>query len=65
MKGWMTGFHSSEDSREVRAERGGCVETSQHLPVSERATGKLEKDNSSGTAVTRQGELVQTERVEV
>lgn len=35
------------------------------FPVSEGTTGKLGRDNSSGTAVTGQGERVQTERGEV
>lgn len=37
--------------------REGCVETSQPLPGSEGAAGNLERDNSSGTGVTEQGEM--------
>lgn len=37
--------------------RESCLETSEHLPPSEWATGKLERDFSSGTAVTRQGRM--------
>lgn len=57
-----TGWESWERSAWTRE---GGVETSQLLPVSERATGKLEKENSPATAVTGQGEWAQTERGEV
>lgn len=36
-------------------DKRGCVETSQNFPVSERVTGKLERDFSTGTVVIRQG----------
>lgn len=37
--------------------REGCMDTSEHLPASEGATGKLKRDCSSRTVVTRQGRM--------
>lgn len=56
----MAEFHSFEDLKEIRAEREGCLESSQHLPGSEWSTGRLERDPASGAVVIGWGEWLDT-----
>ncbi|RMC11780.1 hypothetical protein DUI87_11905 [Hirundo rustica rustica] len=51
-----------KEKREKRREERGCVETSQHLPGSEGATGELEKDCSLGPGVAGHWERLPTAR---